>query len=322
VEPFFYFASLMLLLTITLNASSMLSIVICTKNPQINPDLEKNIHKTIGIDYEIITIDNSKNEYSIFSAYNSGISKSKFPYICFVHDDVLFMTENWGMHICNHLIDSSVGIIGVAGGDLMTKVPAPWSVSGIAKNFIQSDKSQKRKSVNHTAQKNQGSIIQEVVLLDGVLLCMSRILLEKIRFDDKTFDGFHAYDIDICIQVKLAGYKNFVVYDIAIEHFSHGFRNKEWVMNMLKVFTKWKPFLPISSNNYSLEEIEKIEKKSLFVFVKRMVHLKFTGSEIFNAVSELWEQIFPERSLNALARQVKVMEILSYFSILGLKTHF
>jgi hypothetical protein len=300
----------------------MLSIIICSKNPYVNPELEKNILETIGVDYELITIDNSRNKFSIFSAYNSGIRKSIYPNICFVHDDVLFKTKNWGTLVCQHLNDSNVGIIGIAGGDLVTKVPAPWSVSGIAKNFIQSDNSQKRRSDIHFDQKNYGSINQEVVLLDGVWLCMRRKILEKIRFDDMTFDGFHVYDIDICLQAKMAGYKNFVVYDIVIEHFSHGFRNKEWVLNMLKVFKKWQPFLPVSSVHYSKEEIEKIEKKNLYVFVKRMVHLHFTDNEIIDAVFEFWERLFPERSLNALNRQVKIMKILRILNILGLKTHF
>lgn len=300
----------------------MLSIIICSKTPFINPKLEKNIQETAGVVYELIITDNSKNEFSIFSAYNSGITKSIYPNICFVHDDVLFKTKNWGTLVCRHLDEKKVGIIGIAGGDLVTKVPAPWSVSGIAKNFIQSDSSPKRRSDIHFDQKSYGSINQEVVLLDGVWLCMRRQILEKIWFDDITFDGFHVYDIDICLQVKMAGYKNFVVYDIVIEHFSHGFRNKEWVLNMLKVFKKWKSILPLSSACYSKEEIEKIEKKSLYVFVKRMIHLHFTDIEIIDAVSEFWVQLFPERPLNVLSRQINIMKILRALNILGLKTHF
>jgi len=143
----------------------MLSIIICSKNPLINPELEKNIRETAGIDYELITIDNSRNEFSLFSAYNFGISKSIYPNICFVHDDVLFKTKNWGALVCQHLNDNNVGIIGIAGGDLVTKIPAPWSVSGIAKNFIQSDNSLKERSDIHFNQKNSGSINQEVMTL-------------------------------------------------------------------------------------------------------------------------------------------------------------
>jgi hypothetical protein len=300
----------------------MLSIIICSKNPHISPELEKNIHDTTGIDYELITIDNSKNEYSIFSAYNTGIIKSKYPNICFVHEDVLFKTEGWGRLACQHLRDINVGIIGIAGGDMVTKVPAPWSLSGVAKNFVQSDKSKTGSPDTHFRRKNIGLVKQEVVALDGVLLCMRRNILENIIFDDKTFSGFHAYDIDICLQSKIKGYSNYVVFDILIEHFSHGFRNREWVINMLKVFMKWQPFLPMSCSDYSKEEIEKLEKKSLYLFVKRMVHLHFTDMEINDAVTGYWRQLFPERSSDMLNRQLTLMRILKMFHVLGLKTRF
>ncbi|MCX6235106.1 MAG: glycosyltransferase [Bacteroidetes bacterium] len=300
----------------------MLSIIICSKNPTISPELEKNILETTGVDYELIIIDNSRNEYSIFASYNEGIHKSKFPYLCFVHDDVLFKTENWGKLVCRHLSDETVGVIGIAGGDIATRIPGPWSISGQAKSFIQSDKSKKRKTVFDLAQKSQRSLKQEVVLLDGVWLCMRHNIFEKIMFDDKTFDGFHAYDYDICIQAKLKGYKNFVVYDIIIEHFSWGIRNKDWVINLLKVFTKWQPFLPVTLNNYSKEEIQKLETKNFYLFVKRMVHVRFTRDEILESVSELWKQVFPEKPVNDLRRQLIVMKILKFFKILGLKTHF
>jgi hypothetical protein len=300
----------------------MLSIIICSKNPSVSQELEKNIRETTGIDYEIITIDNSRNEYSIFLAYNTGILKSKYPYLCFVHEDVLFRSENWGKMVCRHLSDENTGVIGIAGGDLMTKVPAPWSMAGVARNFIQSGKSKKRKMISEFAHAFKGSEKQEVVLLDGVFLCMRRNIFVKIMFDDKTFNGFHAYDCDICIQSKLAGYKNYVVNNIVLEHFSHGTRNREWVINMLQVFKKWQSFLPVTLNNYSGEEIQKLEKKNLYLFIKRMIHTGFTQNEILVSTTEFWKEVFPERPVSDLECHLRIMRILKFFKILGLKTHF
>jgi len=52
-------------------------------------------------------------------------------------------------------------------------------------------------------------------------MCMRRELMQNIRFDE-TFNGFHAYDYDISIQSIVAGYTNYTIYDIKIEHFSKG----------------------------------------------------------------------------------------------------
>lgn len=51
----------------------MLSLIICSRTPRISEELERNIAETIGCEYELVVIDNSKNKYSIFSAYNQGV---------------------------------------------------------------------------------------------------------------------------------------------------------------------------------------------------------------------------------------------------------
>ena len=55
----------------------MVSIVICNRGNRISPVLEKNISETIGIEYEVVCIDNSKNQYNIFQAYNIGVAKAR-----------------------------------------------------------------------------------------------------------------------------------------------------------------------------------------------------------------------------------------------------
>lgn len=62
----------------------MVSIVICNRSNRISPVLEKNISETIGIEYEVVCIDNSKNQYNIFQAYNIGVAKARYPLICFM----------------------------------------------------------------------------------------------------------------------------------------------------------------------------------------------------------------------------------------------
>ena len=74
----------------------MISIIICSRNLGIDPKLSTNITSTIGCEYELIVIDNSQNKYSIFQAYNIGIEKSTSEIICFVHEDVLFHSKDWG----------------------------------------------------------------------------------------------------------------------------------------------------------------------------------------------------------------------------------
>ena len=101
----------------------MISIIICSRTKTIKDSLAFNIKKTIGCEYELVIIDNSENQYSIFEAYNLGINKSKRDYLCFIHDDIFIHTVNWG-HIVIEIFKNNIqiGLIGVAGAKVKTKI--------------------------------------------------------------------------------------------------------------------------------------------------------------------------------------------------------
>ncbi len=123
----------------------MLSIIVCSRSRTLLPMFTNNISNTVGVEYELIHIDNSENKYSIYSAYNLGISKSKFPYLCLVHEDVLSHTNNWGVNVIAHLQDPTTGILGVAGGDFVTNIPASWAtLISPSLNIIQTDSKGKK----------------------------------------------------------------------------------------------------------------------------------------------------------------------------------
>ena len=60
----------------------MISIIICSRTPDISRELKQNIATKIGCDYELVVIDNSSNGHSIFSAYNEGVEKAKGELLC------------------------------------------------------------------------------------------------------------------------------------------------------------------------------------------------------------------------------------------------
>ena len=120
----------------------MLSIRISSYQPQFYSALEKNIAETIGIPYEIIKIDNP-NLMGICEAYNKGASLSKYDYLLFVHEDVIFHTKEWGQKLINHLKLENVGVIGVAGSNYVPIAPIGWYLPDNSYNFlnyIQNDK--------------------------------------------------------------------------------------------------------------------------------------------------------------------------------------
>lgn len=294
----------------------MLSIIVCTRNKTLPKAFIDNIKNTVGINFELIPIDNSGNEHSIFSAYNAGFAKSNFPYVCFVHDDVIFHSQNWGEKVITHLQSPETGIIGLAGGDLVTRIPASWSTTGmISENIIKSDKTGRKKTVIAQNPKNFNGVKRPVILLDGVFMCMRRKLFESIKFDEK-FTGFHGYDFDISIQSTIAGYINYVIYDISLEHFSRGKTDAIYYRNLIEVFKKWEKDLPLIGKNVTQEESLKvtdtdIEKDKLYQLTKKMIRKGFSTSEIIKQTTYYANLIGCREACDNLIIRIFLIRLLS-----------
>jgi len=263
----------------------MLSIIVCSRNKTLPTEFVANVTNTVGVDHEIIAVDNSENQYSIFSAYNIGISKSKYPYLCFVHDDVFFHSNNWGINVIAHLQDPRTGVIGLAGGDLVLRVPASWAtLISVSEKIIKSDRTGRKQTILAQKPENYTESRRSVILLDGVFMCMRRELVEKNKFDEQ-FLGFHGYDFDITIQSSVSGYNNYVIYDVDLEHFSRGNTDINYYRNLIAVFRKWEKYLPIIGKTISEDERKRmgiIEERKLFQLTKKMVRKGFSTNEIID----------------------------------------
>ena len=99
----------------------MISIVICSKNDKKLSRIKENINRTIGCSSEFIIIDNKINKYSLANAYNIGIEKARFDIICFLHEDIEFLTEKWGVILLNKFSKHNASCIGIAGTDYLSE---------------------------------------------------------------------------------------------------------------------------------------------------------------------------------------------------------
>lgn len=222
----------------------MISIIICSRTKTIAPVFLENIKKTIGIDYELIVLDNSENKYSIFEAYNLGIEQSKFNYLCFIHDDVLFHSNGWGFTV-NRLFNENkeFGLIGIAGSTVKSKAPSGWwSCEETYKliNIIQHFPL-KKKQLQQVGLED--SNFKEAVVVDGVFLALKKDT--NVQFDKK-LSGFHNYDLNIAFEMILKGYRIGVTNEILLEHFSIGNPNLKWFFSSIKVHNSYKRILPLS----------------------------------------------------------------------------
>jgi glycosyltransferase involved in cell wall biosynthesis len=267
----------------------MVSIIICSRDKQKLEEVTQSVANTIGTDYEIIAINNSKGQYSIFKAYNIGVERSQGDVLCFMHEDISFKTTDWGRRVESIFLDNpDLGLLGVAGSSYKPRVPSHWSFpDSISKtrynNIIQHyDKGE----IVHHLSNPKHEALSRVVAVDGVWFCVKQEVFEKLSFDEETFSNFHGYDVDFSLSVNQY-YKVAVTFDILIEHLSAGSFNKIWLAETLKLHTKWQKKLPIDLEPLTDYEQYLEEKKALIWLTEKMIDLDSLDSSILKL---LWSK--------------------------------
>jgi GT2 family glycosyltransferase len=194
----------------------MISIIICSRKSDISIELKRNIAETIGCEFELVVIDNSCNQLSIFQAYNEGVQRANGDILCFMHDDIVFQTNNWGV-IESIFEDNTIGVVGFGGAHFLSSAPMYWSSSPFISEFCRHN--DKGRIYDCIAEDYFIGTLADVVAVDGFCFFMPKKIFDSVRFDDATYNGFHAYDMDICMQVLKAGYRVCVNREVMIMHY-------------------------------------------------------------------------------------------------------
>jgi glycosyltransferase involved in cell wall biosynthesis len=221
----------------------MISIIVCSRTDPSFDLHSRNIAKTIGTMHEYIKIDNRTNAFNLCSAYNEGVKNASGDILVFVHEDVFFMEGGWGNVLHNKFQDSSTGLVGVAGTQYLFDDTPGWVAAG--RPFI------KGQVVHELENGNIYNLTvfswekedTQVVAVDGLFFAIRKSLFNNISFDDKTFNGFHFYDLDICMQVRRT-HRLIVTHDILIKHQSGGSFDEIWKEYAFRFLQKYKNELP------------------------------------------------------------------------------
>lgn len=239
----------------------MISLIISTpKKKDALSELVANIKLTIGIDHEIIIIENP-GKFSICTAYNLGEKQARHPYLCFLHDDVYFRKGNWGKLLVERFTGlENIGLIGLAGTKFKSSYPSPWGQSPFLHPFRRGHiYHEDKEGLTYLNYDNspQPNDVDEVVCVDGVLLFTSKEVLVECRFDERMLTHFHGYDIDFSLQVHHFGYRILVTREIDIVHKSGGNYSKENTRANRLIAKKWKRILPATSTDLTLSLFQK-----------------------------------------------------------------
>lgn len=267
----------------------MISIVISSGDPELLKDVSKNISKTIGVPYEILGINNTNAQMGICEAYNEGIRKAKYDLICFMHEDLIIKTNDWGELIHRYFdTDPKLGLIGIAGSNYKALCPSSW--------FTWVDKGNMRQLIQrfkyHSEEPRliydnpENAKLSDVVAVDGVWFCTRRDIARKIGFDNQMLKGFHGYDVDFSLAVGQE-WKVAVSFEVLIEHFSEGGYDSNWLKSTILLHKKWRHILPKRVGvSLDKEEAFLCEKNAFSFLIEVMTECGYTKEEMYRV---LWE---------------------------------
>jgi glycosyltransferase involved in cell wall biosynthesis len=261
----------------------MISIVICSRTKLISNGLFNNIRQTIGLEYELIVIDNSDNKYSIFQAYNTGIINSKGNIVCFIHDDIQLITQDWG-HVLLEIFDKNkdVGLIGVAGAKSKTKMPSAWWDCPKEDHCININQYLHNGKKEFWRKGFEKSSLEEVVAIDGVFMAARKDT--SILFNTK-LTGFHNYDLNFSFEYLKRGYRIVATKDILLDHFSIGVLDKSWYKSSLIIYKLYSNILPLTKSDFV--PIKNYEFSNGSKFIENLLRNKLKGPAFY-----LWLKLF------------------------------
>lgn len=260
----------------------LMSVIVSSYKDELFTQFCESVKHTIGCRYEIIRVENP-GCYSLCEAYNIGLSRACGEYVCFIHDDVRFLSMDWGKHCISVLSeDTKIGLIGVAGCAYKSTVAGSWFSTftyeycrGI---ICQGNNTFASKRWDDFDKRLVKEDLSEVVCIDGVFMCTKIEIANMVKFDEKLFTGYHCYDLDFSTAIFIKGYRVVVDRNILLHHASQGAFNHDFAHYAWKYVWKWKHDLPLCAYDIPKRKVLYIEFRNWYSFLKHKL-LKFIEHE-------------------------------------------
>jgi hypothetical protein len=205
-----------------------ISVVISTR--KIDDGYLKHVEKMFSHPKTEILIYENDGVNSLPEIYNIGLNESKNDIVVFIHDDLILETKNITPKVIR-LFEKNpdYGIIGIAGTDNL--ISGMWWQDKTSMYGIVGHEHEGKRHVNHYSKGDYSEKLKEVVVIDGLFMMIHKQRI-KHKFNEQ-FEGFHFYDLPICLENHLDGVKVGVTTKIKVTHKSIGMVNKKWEKNKL-----------------------------------------------------------------------------------------
>ncbi len=200
-----------------------ISVVICSIHPERFDRVCANLRSLLApVPHEIIGIHDAR---SLCEGYNRGVARASGEVLLFSHDDVEIVTPDLAPRLLAHL--RNYDLVGIAGPTKL--LGGNWLSAGWPHLRGQiGARGPQRPRLLASVFGVQPGLAAPVEALDGVFFAARREVVDRIRFDEETFDGWHLYDLDFSLSAHHAGFRAAVCQDVCLIHDSRGDYRADW----------------------------------------------------------------------------------------------
>jgi GT2 family glycosyltransferase len=224
----------------------VISFITLSRDPEKVNKLNNSLaHALSGTKFELIHMNGT--ELDLFEGYNEGAARAHYDLLGFLHDDVKLLA-NWECFAkpVDLMKKPMTGFVGVAGTRVMGTDGTWWKqppsvLRGLVAHPAQDDNPF---GLQFNTWPHTCALFGRVAVVDGVFfMCHKRVLDRIGGFDEKSYKGFHFYDLDTSLRASLAGLLNYVA-PIPLLHQSRGVPNENWEQNRQIFVQKFERQLP------------------------------------------------------------------------------
>ncbi|HMP92734.1 MAG TPA: glycosyltransferase, partial [Phnomibacter sp.] len=179
----------------------MISIIICSINPDYLDKVTQNIAATIGVPYELLVKDNRQDNLPICQVYNQQAALAKYDLLLFLHEDVVFHSQQWGQDLVKIFKEvPNIGVVGLAGSAYKSAALSGWytGVKELDAYRVLHNIAGRHVWLQHSPDENK--LLHQAVCVDGVFIATTRENWKNIQFNEAELKGFHFYDLDFSIR--------------------------------------------------------------------------------------------------------------------------
>lgn len=153
---------------------------------------------------------------SVIASLNRAWRHAETEFICLLHNDTEMLDPDWLSRLLGVLREPGAGLSGLYG------------VKRIRRDGRYAGRTIVHSLVDGPTVRPPS---EEVAVVDGVCMCLSRVLMESVGGLDEGYGFFHGYDRDLSFAVREAGLKCLVVY-APFRHRGGGTRTRDFARRL------------------------------------------------------------------------------------------